>query len=312
VLRLIGFLMMAAIGIGGVMALDYTRLREAAEGEEAQNLTVRQYLGGLRERLASVTASSGTSGVPTALADMLPRPPDGWTVRPAVAEDAAPFLPRRADTAPQEARSLVDEVVKGVAPRGAEVVALTYERGERRVVIRAIRHPDAVFADPAAVRDRQALRNPATPFNSVDFMTVRGLDVTEEILPAEMRGRLFVARVGGQIHLHMLAPDRLDDTDLVPFFETLNVAAMNAAVVDRVEGLGEVPVIVVASALDEPARAAYAAARAARLAEAARQAEAELQAIQAEAAPTEPPKAGFAADCTAAQGGIKRCTVGGN
>jgi hypothetical protein len=140
-------------------------------------------------------------------------------------------------------------------------------------------------------------------------MTVRGLDVTEAILPAEMRGRLFVADVGGQIHLHVLAPDRLDDRDLVVFFETLNVAALNASVVARTEGLGDLPVIVVASALEDDLRAAYAADRSAREA-AARQAEAELAAVKAAGAEAAGPTEGAGTACVAGAGGIKRCSVG--
>ena len=97
-------------------------------------------------------------------------------------------------------------------------------------------------------------------------MTVRGLDVTEDLLPEGFRGRLFLADVGAQIHLRVLAPKRMKDEDLVPFFETLHVKAMNADVIDKVEGLGEVPVIVLASALDDTERDAYHADRATRAA----------------------------------------------
>jgi hypothetical protein len=72
---------------------------------------------------------------------------------------------------------------------------------------------------------------------------------------------------------------------------------MNASVIDKVEGLGDVPVIVLVSALDEAARDAYltdVATRAAREAEAdaAEKAEADAKA-EAEAAQAPPDGAGF-------------------
>jgi hypothetical protein len=258
------------------------------------------------------------------LADMMPRPPDGWTVRPAVPEDAAPFMPRRADTAPPDARKLVEGLVAPVDSGGPETVALTYERGDRRVVVRAVRYPDVIFTSFAAMTQRFELQMLTASLETQPFMTVRGLDVSEDILPPEMRGRLFVADVGAQIHLRVLAPDRMEDDDLVPFFQTLHVQAMNASVVDKQEGLGEVPVIVLASAMDELAREAFEADRAAREAEAARLAEEGRRAAEAEAAaaaggeagtPAEDPgkpAPGFGADCETGAGGIKRCSVDGN
>lgn len=306
------------------MAIDYNMSRQWTNPEDEEGLTFTEYLGGFSQRFAKVTGSSGTQDLPSALADMMPRPPEGWTVRPATPEDAGAFMPRKADTAPQDARELIEGIVSQTAPKGAEMVALTYERGDRRVVVKAVRYPNVIFTSFMAMQQRFELQTLSATYVGTPFMTVRGLDVTEDILPAEMRGRLFMADVGAQIHLRVLAPDRMQDEDLVPFFETLHVKAMNASVVDKQEGLGEVPVIVLASAMQEAERQAYEADLAVREAEAELRAEEARKTAEAEAAAEEQaedgaaaaepaaPEAGFASECAADAAGNKRCTVGGN
>jgi hypothetical protein len=205
------------------------------------------------------------------------------------------------------------------------------------VLVRAVRYPNLIFTSAAAMDQRTELQAMAAQFRGTDFMTVRGLDVTEDLLPEGFRGRLFLADVGAQIHIRLLAPKRMKDAGLLPFFETLHVEAMNASVIDKVEGLGKVPVIVLASALDDTDRDAYFAARSARVAEEASREEAARLVAEAEAAAapveesigvsgligslfkSEEPKPEVAApvekkpatpDCTTSDNGVKRCKVG--
>lgn len=330
-LRLIGFLVMTAVGVGGLIAVDFNMSRQLASAEDEEGLTFREYIGGFSERIAHVTGSAGATNLPGALADMMPRPPEGWTVRPATRDDIDAFLPRDPAEADKDALALVTSIGKPRVARGAEVVSLTYERADRRVVIQAIRYPDLIFTSFMAMQQRFELQMATASLRGRPFMTVRGLDVTEPFLGDGMRARLFVADVGGQIHLRVLAMRRMTDADLVPFFETLHVRAMNAAVVDRQDGLGEVPVIVLASAMAEAERAAYEADIAARAAEAAVRAEEARKTAEAEAraaaeaaaaengqpagegtlpAEGQKPATGFAADCEQGDSGTKRCKVG--
>jgi hypothetical protein len=150
-------------------------------------------------------------------------------------------------------------------------------------------------------------------------LTVRGLDVTEEFLGDGFRARYFTASVGAQIQLRLLVSKRLKDGDLLPFFEALDVAAMNANVVDPEPGLGEVSVLVQPSAMSEADRIAYEADRTLRAKAAAQRADAVRDAAKAElatldegtakAAPATAPKAGLKSDCRKDASGIKRCTV---
>jgi hypothetical protein len=245
---------------------------------------------------------------------MLPKAPDGWTVRNATREDLAEFLPKKGVKVDQKARDLVTAVGSARVAQGAEAVILTYERADRRVMIQAIRYPDRLFTDPKAGERRFALRMEAAERRGRSFMTVRGLDVSEEFLGDGIRARYFSANVGAQIQIRMLASKRMKDTDLLPFFETLHVQAMNASVVDKVEGLGQVPVILVASAMKTEEREAYDADRARRSEAALTLARAlrETDALNA-ATPDSPavrPAEGFAADCVRGTSGIKRCSVG--
>lgn len=326
-LRLIGFLVMFVVGVGGFMAIDFNMSKRWASKEDAEGLTFAEYLGGFSDRIASVTGSTGSSGLPTALADMLPKAPEGWTVRPTVPEDMAVFLPKKKRDAAPEAVKLIEGLASNSVGSGTEVAVLTYEKGERRVVIQAIRYPNVIFTSFMAMQQRFELQMKSAEFRGTQFMTVRGLDVIEDLMPDGIKARMFIADVGAQIHVRVLASSRMKDADMVPFFQTLHVKAMNASVVDKQEGLGDVPVIVLASVLDEATRAAYEADLAAREAEETARREEERKAAEAEVAAAEAEaekeatkerdqvemegKNGLGSDCTEDANGVKRCKVGG-
>lgn len=271
--RLIGFLVMLVVGLGGFMAVDYNMSKRWSGTEDGEGLTFTEYLGGFTERLGALGGSSGSArGLPTDLADMLPKPPEGWTLRPATKEDLEGVLPKKRSAVPRKAIALLEDVISASTGKVSSV-SMTYEKGDQRVIFQLVRYPDIIFTSFMAMQQRFELQMRTATFSGTQFMTVRGLDVSEDLLPEEVRARLFFANVGAQIHLRVLAPKRMQDEDLVPFFQTLHVAAMNAAVVDKQNGLGEVPVIVLASVLDEATRAAYEADLAQRTAEMAEQSE---------------------------------------
>jgi hypothetical protein len=273
--RLIGFLVMSVVGLGGYLAIDYNMAKRWSGSEDSEGLTFTEYLGGFSERIAGLAASSGTArGLPTELAEMLPKPPEGWTIRPATKGDLDDFLPKKRSAVPKKALTYLEAIVTPASGK-VESVEMTYEKGDQKVVFQLVRYPNIIFTSFMAMQQRFELQMRTAEFSGTQFMTVRGLDVSEDLLPEEVRARLFFASVGAQIHLRVLAPERMKDKDMVPFFQTLHVAAMNADVVDKQDGLGEVPVIVLASVLDEVTRAAYEADLAQRSAELAMQAEEE-------------------------------------
>ncbi|WP_136646268.1 hypothetical protein [Tabrizicola sp. YIM 78059] len=312
-LRLLGFLLFVAVGGGGLLFIDYNNARNAAAARGDQALTLAAYLETVTDRIGNATALAGVAGMSRSLEQMLPAAPDGWTVRAAATEDLADFLPKKGAKVDRKARDQVAAVGSTKAVNGAEVVIRTYERGDRRVVIQAIRYPDRIFTDPDAAEERFRLRIEAAERRGRPFMTVRGLDIAEEFPGEGIRARYFSANVGGQIQIRVLATKRMKDKELIPFFETLHVQAMNAAVVDKVEGLGEVPVILLVSAMKANEREAYEADRARRSEEAVMLARSLREADAARAGsvrkPAAKPTEGFAADCTKGAGGIKRCSV---
>ncbi|WP_374369767.1 hypothetical protein [Tabrizicola sp.] len=334
--RLIGFLVTFALAAGGFMFVDYKMSARWAGREDAEGLTFQEYLGGLSGRLAGLGSGASANGLPSGLADMLPKAPEGWSVRPVEAADIDGFLPKNAKKADKDALAAIKAMAASDAGKGAEVIALTYEKGDRKLIVKAIRYPNIIFTSFMAMDQRLKLQMQTAQFRGTEFATVRGLDVTEDLLPEGFRGRMFIADVGAQIHLRILAPKRMTDEDLVPFLETLHVKAMNADVVDKVEGLGEVPVIVLASALDGAERDAYladvagrpaletATAEAARAgAEAAQTAEAPAEEAsgggflsglfgggdEEPAAEAKAPAKTGKVGCKTGKDGVKRCTV---
>lgn len=298
-LRLIGFLFTATLGIGGFLFVDFTMAKRWSDTGDGQGLTVSEYLGGFTERLTGIGSSaSSASGLPSDLAQMMPAAPEGWTVRPTVPEDTEPFLAKSDNAETKAAAEYIADVAIERSGKGLDQAALTYERGERRVIFQAVRYPNIIFTSFAAMQQRMELQMQGARFRPTPFMTVRGLDITEDLLPKGMRGRYFLANVGAQIQIRVLASQRMRDEDLVPFFQTLHVKAMNASVVDKVAGLGDVPVIVLASALDQATREAFEADRAARAEAEAAERAADLRAAEAEAAAAQgdaPPKEDAAA-----------------
>lgn len=333
-IRLLGSLILFAIMAGGYLYFDFRMSAKWAGREDAEGLTFQEYVSGLTGRVAGLTGAANAAGMPSKLADMLPKPPEGWTVRAAVPEDVKPFLPKSTQKADRKALASLEKMVEASAGTGTETVTLAYEQGDRTVLIKAVRYPNIIFTSFAAMQQRMELQMMTAEFRGTEFMTVRGLDVTEDLLPEGFRGRLFFADVGAQIHLRVLAPKRMKDTELVPFFQTLHVEAMNASVIDKVEGLGKVPVIVLASAMEQAEREAYLADREARAAaEAEREAADRTAAEQAEGAQagsggggflgglfggdeaedkSAPKDAGKGKSCTTGKDGVKRCTVGGD
>ena len=335
--RLIGFLVMFVITAGGYLFFDYRMSARWSGKEDADGLTFTEYLSGLSGRLGNLGGSAAAAGLPTRLADMLPKPPEGWIVRPVDPKDVEGFLPKSSKNADKAGVSAVTGMAAAATASGTEVAALTYEKGDRKLIIKATRYPNIIFTSFAAMQQRFELQMITAQFRGTEFASVRGLDLTEDLLPEGFRGRMFFADVGAQIHLRILAPKRMSDEDLVPFLETLHVKAMNADVIDKVEGLGDVPVIVLVSELDEAARDAYltdVANRAAQEAEAETNAKAEADAkaeAEAEAAAEAPEGGGlfgglFGSEeeateeaapastapkigCKTGKDGVKRCTV---
>lgn len=316
-LRLFGFLVLALLGAGGIMLIDFNRLVQEAAAAETEPPSFQDYLESVPEKIISLTASTRSSTRVESVAEMMPPAPEGWTARP-LAEgnggDIEGFLPRAGNEGDAAGIELVKAAASNRVEAGGSVAIQAYERGERRVVIRILRLPDSIFANLDAADRRYDAQVQAAELNGRPFLSVRGLDVTEEFLGDGLRARYFTASVGAQIRITVLASRRLKDTDLVPFFESLPVQAMNAAILDRQPGLGEIPVLVLASAMREDDRAAFEADRAARASEAvarAREArdlaKAELAAT-VEAAPAAPAQPA-ATECKTGAGGIKRCSV---
>jgi hypothetical protein len=285
VIRLIGTFLLLGILSGGYMFYDFKMSARLAQGDGADSLTFPEYLSGLSGRIAGLTVAASASGLPTKLADMLPQPPEGWKIRAVAADDVQAFLPKSSDQADKTAMTALEEMVSADAGEGTETATLAYDKGDRTVLIRAVRYPNQIFTGPTALQQRQDLQERSAQFRGTEFMTVRGLDVTEDLLPEGFRGRLFLADVGAQIHLRVLAPKRMKDAELLAFFETLHVEAMNASVIDKVEGLGKVPMIVLVSALEDADRETYLSDRAARESEKASREEAgRIAAVAAESA----------------------------
>ena len=315
-LRVLSFLFMLAIVSSSILALDYSMQRKQALAAGQSSLSVQVYFADLGKRVSAATKPRKKPegpAVATDLAILLPRTPEGWTQRPAVVEDIDSLLAKNRRDNDRETERLFEDIAKGSAPDDGKAIAVTYERDGQRVIFKLARHPDDIFTSAQALDRRAALETAGSPYVRKAFMRVRGWDISEENLPEAMRARLFTADLGAQVRLWVLAPERMPDQDLLPFFETLDVAGLNAMAVNREPGVGAVPVLVLVSEMDETARAAYDADRSAQAAERkTRRAEARAALAATLEQPEDPPEpeipsGELTADCRTDKNGTKRC-----
>lgn len=296
VMRLILALFFPLLFGAGYLAFDYWNVNRMAKHGDGDGVTVSEYLGGWVS-LAGAVGAAGEDGpaLPGELAGMLPKAPEGWSVRPTEPGDVDAFLPTGAD---EKAVKLIRAVVNEREGNGLRQVRQTYQKGSRTVVVELVRYPDFIFTSFGAMALKMELQMSGAEFRGRDFMTVRGMEINEDVLPEGIALRYLVGDVADQIWVRVLAPRTMTDQELLPFFETLHVPAMNANVVEQVAGMGEVPVIVLASVIDEQTRlareaerdaekAAREAERAAREAEMAAEAAAEAEAEAERAAGVE-------------------------
>lgn len=254
--------------IGAYAALDFYNVNNMARTGDGDGVSVGEYISGIVPAVGAwLDPAPAAPQMPTELADMLPKAPEGWTMRPTEPADIDAFLPASApDSAPDSAGEKLAAYVRAVVnPRGGNgtrEVRMTYENGPRRVVFELVRYPNFIFTSFGAMQIKMELEMISSRYNGQNFMTVRGMDFTEDVLPQEVGLRYFFGHVSSQTWVRVLAPRSMTDQDLLPFFQTLHVPAINADVVEKVAGMGDVPVIVLASALDEESRAARAAAQA--------------------------------------------------
>jgi hypothetical protein len=283
VIRIVFGLFFSLMSLGGYLAFDFWNVNRMAKFGDGDGVTVGEYMQGWLSLAEVVGASEDdAAALPAELAAMMPKAPEGWTVRATEPSDLDAFLPPDAD---EKALRYVRGVLNPREGNGLKQVRQTYVNGARSVVFELLRHPDFVFTSFGATGIKMELGMTRAKFQGRDFMTVRGLEIHEDVLPDGIGLRYFIGDVADQIWVRVLAPRTMTDEELLSFFQTLHVPAMNANVVEQVDGMGEVPVIVLASVIDEETRAARDAERAeVEAAEADERAKAEAERAAAEEA----------------------------
>lgn len=281
-LRLAFGLFFSTIALLGYLAFDYTMVNRSIVATGAEPISFFTYVKGWTGMVAILAQGDGDAAEgavappPATLVAMLPKAPQGWTLRPTEEADAQPFLTPGLG---EKERALVLSATLPETGKGVERAAQTYQNGARQVVVELVRYPDIIFTSLAAMAQKMQLQMASLDVAGKDFMAVRGLEVREARLGSDAAARVFLADVGGQIHLRVLAPATMSDEELLTLFETLNVPAMNADVIEKVAGLGEVPVIVLASVIDSETRKAREAERKAMLEAAEAEPPASLDAV---------------------------------
>lgn len=287
ILRLVMMLLMPMLFGGFYLAFDFWNVNRMAKMGDGDGVTVGEYISGWVSFGGAISqggADAKGAAVPTELLAMLPNAPEGWTVRPSEPTDMDAYLPEGTN---EKVQNYVKAVVAPRSGRGLDQVRQTYENGADIVVFEVLRYPNIIFTSFAAMEMKFTLQMTGTEFSGARFMTVRGMEIMEDVLPGDVGVRYFMGDISDQIWVRVLASKPMTDEALLPFFETLHVPAMAASVIEKQDGMGEVPVIVLASVIDDQTRAALEAEREemeTRFAEERAKKEEELKAEEAAAA----------------------------
>lgn len=263
-LLLLRFVLFPIFGLSFYLAIDFWNANRMARGGDGDGITVGKYLQGWVSMAAMATEGDDATILPGDLATMMPKAPEGWSMQPTQPQDLDAYLPEGTDKTLAAYLRAVASPRKG---KGLKEVRQTYTQGSRMVIVEMVRYPDFIFTSFAATGVKFELQMTMPEYQPRGFMTVRGMEFVEDVLPEEVALRYFMGNVSAQIWVRVVASRSMSDQDLLAFFGTLHVPAMNANVVDRVAGMGEVPVIVLASAMEAEARAAWEAERAAHVSE---------------------------------------------
>ncbi len=254
-------LILPVFGLGAYLAFDYWNVNRMARGGEGDGVSVTEYLSGWLS-LADALSAGDAGDMPQELAAMLPAPPPGWTVQPTEPADLDALVPAMAETeAGMKRLAEVRAIAAGREGNGIRDARLTYRNGARTVVFEVMRYPDFIFTSFAAMQLKMELQMGSLGDGARRFLTVRGMEFVEKDLPEGYGLRYFEGNLSAQVWVRVLASTPMTDEDLLPFFQTLHVPALNGQVIEQVAGMGEVPVIVLASALAAEDRARWEAAR---------------------------------------------------
>jgi hypothetical protein len=256
ILRLVLMLVMPVLAGGFYLAFDFWNVNRMAKYGDGDGVTVGEYISGwvsFGSAMNEDTAAGKGVALPTELLAMLPKAPEGWTVAPSAATDLDDYLPKGTD---KKVKKYVKAVVADRSGRGLAQARQTYRNGTDIVVFELVRYPDIIFTSFAAMDMKFTLQMTGTEFQGRSFMTVRGMEIKEDVLPGDVGLRYFVGDISDQIWLRVVTSETMTDEGLLRFFETLHVPAMAADVIEKQEGMGELPLIVLASVIDDQTRAA--------------------------------------------------------
>lgn len=296
ILLFLAGLIVPACGFLFYLFFDYTMANRMAPAGE--KIGFGSYVAGWAG-LIEVDGLPGAGSGGGDLAAMLPRAPGGWTRRDPAGGDAAGAVgPGFTD---EQARLVRDAFEPSTGKKLAQARQV-YDTPKGIVAVKLVRFPDFIFKSFAATGMRMQLEMASMDIPGDDYMTVRGMTIREVRLPQGAPSRMFLGDLQAQIHLRITAPAATSDEEMRALLSTLDVAAMNAALARPVRGMGEVPVLVMLSEIDEGIRARRAGERA-RL-EAERAAEWEAMRAEADAKAEAEAEAWLAGEKTEEQNGV--------
>jgi hypothetical protein len=249
----------AVAAAGAFLGADF--MMGNAARPAAERLSFAAYLASWADAAGDIVPQRAE--VSPVLAAALPAAPAGWKRQPAAAGDAAALLVPEAqavldgggDAPGADARRLA--AVGG--PRdGVQAAAATYTRGRNSVVVELVRHPDAVITDPAQMPQKMALAGWVMDEGGARIGVLGGMPLWQARVVPGLGAKMAIGAVGGQVQLRVVYPERMDEDRLVEVLQGLDVAALNAAVVEPDAAIAAAAAAAAQAAVAEDARVAAA------------------------------------------------------
>ncbi|SEC09586.1 hypothetical protein [Rhodobacter sp. 24-YEA-8] len=217
--------------------VGFQKTNQANLDEGRDQVTFDQYVLAWASGPGSADLSHLPGGGVTALADMFPEAPEGWTRRTVSRADGKALAVRGLDARRQ---ALLKDAAIEDSGAGVEQASAAWDTPDGVLVAELVRYPDTLFATPVGVSLLDQNRAPFGQIGNQPLMNIAGLEIREALLAPQIPARVLRAGIDGQIVLRVSAPKRISDETLLSFFATLNVAAMNARLAAPIAGMGEV------------------------------------------------------------------------
>lgn len=235
-IHMIAPVLLAVIGVVGVLSFDYVGQRSTLPG----SLSVAGYFGQIPARFVAGVKDFQAAPAVT-IASFVPDAPEGWTRRDIESDDQHQLTGLTVADAARDAegRTPMLRLYTGAQTRGFSRTGAVFDSPTGRTILSMTFVPSQVFSGLGGAEQKVMQDMLALGFNATDFADVGGVVFDIETLRDAPHVREAEATIGRQVQIGLLSDDT--DTAILTLLDTLDVAGLNALLSQPVAGIDDAP-----------------------------------------------------------------------